>query len=219
METLFTHDVRRHIPGYMQLMRTKYPSIERQDYFEKIALSANYTSYPPVMDVISFEDIQEAGTAESLTLCNRNIGKVLDSHGALGLMRTTFQEGQFSGVYHQIFHLKWGFDDDEVAYEHRKHLPPTLRRKAGVRNVNRENGTTTAPMDVRWDTFDETILQSGLTIKVFSSCKEAPTDVIKSKTVEYYDKLFDDSIREKYKSQMGPDLTKFMENFEKSMGL
>ncbi len=107
METLFTHDIRRHVPGYMELMKTKYPSIKHKDYFEKIAVSANYTSYPPVMDVVSFEDIRGAEEAESLTLCNRNIQKVLDSHGNLGLMRTTFQEGEFTGIYHQIFPLKW----------------------------------------------------------------------------------------------------------------
>jgi len=61
METLFTHDIRRHVPGYMELMKTKYPSIKRKDYFEKIAVSANYTSYPPVMDVVSFEDIRGRG--------------------------------------------------------------------------------------------------------------------------------------------------------------
>jgi len=151
-----------------------------------------------------------------LTLCNRNIQKVLDSHGDLGLMRTTFQEGEFTGIYHQIFPLKWGFGDDDVLYDHRKQLPPSLRRKAGVRNVA---GSTTAPMVARWDTFDEIILQSGLTIKIFSSSKEAPTEVIKKKTVEYYGKLLGESVQEEFKSQMNPELTKFMEIFEKFMGL
>lgn len=221
METFFTHDIRRHMPGYMELMKSKYPSIKRADYFEKIALSADYTSYPPLMDVVSFDDIRKADGAESLTLCNRNIQKVLDSSGGLGLMKTTFQEGQFTGVYHQIFPLAWGPGDEDVIYKHRKHLPSSLRRKAGVRGATGVNGTATAasPINTRWDMFDEIILQSGLTIDVFSSSKEAPTEVVKKKTVEYYDKLMDDSVRQEFKNQMGPDLAKFMENFEKSFGL
>jgi len=75
-------------------------------------------------------------------------------------------------------------------------------------------------MTTRWDTFDEVILQSGLTIKVFSSSKEAPTEVIKQKTVEYYNKLLEESVREKkFKNDMSPELKQLMNNFEKFMGL
>lgn len=201
MEVLFTTEVRRHVIGYLALMKAKYPSIPPKDYFEKIAVTAKYSEHPPIMDVESFEELtKQAGPgAPQNTLCKRNIGKVLDSDGVLGLMINQFAEGTFdgqysSGVYYQIYPLQRVADC--AKYEHREHLPPRMRRSPGRTKDN-------VFLETVWDDLDEVILQSGLTLAVFSSPN--PGEVIKKKTVEWFKRVTEEPSRDLKKSDLNVD--------------
>lgn len=175
---LFATEVRRHVVGYLALMKAKYPSVPPEDYFQKITVSAKYTKYPPLLDVISFEELtgkDHAGEFElSLRECQGSITEVLNSSGTLGLTANQYSDGRFAGWIYTVYYLP--NQEDSAKYEHRKGLPPSLRRTPG----RTEDGV---PLETTWDMYDEIILQGGLTTAVFSSPN--PWQAIRRKTADF----------------------------------
>lgn len=187
IEQLSLMDIRRQMVTCLEMIRTKYPSLRPEDYFKKIAVSMQYTSFPPVMDVLSFDELTnvdaEGGhVPEAQMMLRHNIKGVRDSSGSLGLATILVPGETSTKMAYQLFPLDSSpsYYDGSMAAERRKDPLPNQMRTPGLT----KDGVR---LKATWDFLDEIILRSGLTTAVFTSPN--PWEEIRKKTVECLEQM------------------------------